>query len=118
MTVDIPLWSKKKRDKYVLERVRIHQEAEFLRLTGDKLPLCTDQERWKSEAKFAVIKKGNKRAKRVCSSLADAEKYIEDNELKKFEIVERPSIPNRCAQGWCPIAEWCDQYQDELNQEK
>jgi hypothetical protein len=76
MIIDIPVWTAEKRDWYVNERVQVHQNAEFLRLTGDTLPFCTDAERWKNPAKYAVIKTGNKRAQRVLDTQAQAEEYI------------------------------------------
>jgi hypothetical protein len=76
MLIDIPLWTKEKRDWYVNERVKVHQNAEFLRLTGDTLPFCTDAERWKNPAKYAVIKTGNKRAQKVLDTQVQAEEYI------------------------------------------
>ena len=36
-----------------------HDEAEFLRLTGEPLPPCSDDERWKKLGLFAS-KDGNK----------------------------------------------------------
>ena len=113
MIIDIPLWSKRYRDDYVRGRVRIHQEAEFMRLTGDTLPLCTDDERWMKPTTFAVIKKGNKRAKRVLSSFEEAEAYIEQEELKGFLIHERKGEATRC-KTYCKVAEFCDQWQEEL----
>lgn len=117
MEVEIPVWTNEQQDKYVEDRVRIHQEAEFMRLTGDTLPFCTDEERWKSESKFAVKKTTNKTAKRVLSSFEEADQYIKDNDLdpKQWKIEERPSDPKRCSMGYCKIAQWCDQYQGELN---
>ena len=38
--VDIPLWSQQVRDKYVRDRVRLHQHAVFERLTGGELPFA------------------------------------------------------------------------------
>jgi len=117
MEIDIPLWTCEEQESYVAERIRIHQEAEFMRLTGTKLPLCTDDERWKSPTKYAVKKPKNKTAKRVLSSFEEATQYITDNEMDPiiWAIEERPSDPKRCSMGYCKIAQWCDQYQGELN---
>jgi hypothetical protein len=117
LEVTIPLWDKKRRAEYIEERVKLHQEAEFMRLVDGPLPPCSDEERWKSPAKCAVKKPANKTAKRVLDSHEEAEQYIADNQLaeKGFVVVPRPSDPKRCSQGWCRIAEWCPQYQRELN---
>jgi len=124
MEVDIPLWSQENRTEYVEERVAIHQEAEFNRLTGDPLPHCTDEERWKTESKWAVKKPKNKRASKVFSSAEEAQEYVDKNE--GLVIEERPSVPNKCvkrtmpngrAMSYCPISDYCEQYQQELKGE-
>ena len=60
--VDIPMWSVKDTDQYMLDRVRVHQQAEFDHMTGGVLPPCTGAERWEKPTTFAVNKKGRKRA--------------------------------------------------------
>jgi len=104
--VDIPLWSFEERDAYVRGRVMIHQDAEFQRLTGETLPLCSDEERWKKEDSFAVKKSGNKRALRVFDSMEQAEAYMKDG----MEIEVRKGKCVRCEDNYCKVAEFCDQY--------
>ncbi len=106
--VDIPLWSQQDRDSYVRERVRLHDEAEFLRLTGEPLPLCSDDERWKKPDTFAVKKEGNKRALRVLDSMQQAEEYMGEKEGLAIEV--REGRYTRCEDNWCRVAEWCDQW--------
>lgn len=110
---DANMWSAKEAADYLEERVRLHQEAEFSRLTGEDLPLCSDEERWVQKTQWAVKKPKNKTAKKVCYSYKDAEKYIKTNKLEGFEIIERPGQPNRCAMGYCPVAQWCEQWAEE-----
>jgi len=118
LIVDIPLWSPEERQAYVEERVRIHQEAEFLRLTGDTLPFCSPEERWQRNTTYAVMKGSNKRAMKVCQSAEEAQAYIDEHKDKaKLSVTERRGEPVRCARGYCKAALWCDQYQGELNEE-
>jgi len=123
----IPLWDKSVRAQYIEDRVRLHQEAEFERLTGGELPLCSPEERWQKPTTFAVMRNKNKRADRVFSSFEDAEVYIDDHKRKaeadpkkkkvdEYRIDIREAEPTRCAMGYCAIAPWCDQYQSELEQ--
>ena len=107
--VDIPLWSRQVRDEYVRERVRIHQEAEFERLTGGDLPLCSDEERWKKDDQFAVKKIGTKRAIKLFDSMDDAFAYMKENQ----EIETRKGRSIRCEDNYCKVAEFCDQYRRE-----
>lgn len=105
--VDIPLWSSERREEYVKERVRLHQEAEFERLTGGDLPHCSAEERWQKDDTFAVKKKGNKRALRVFDSMKDAEAYLKEGQ----ELEIRKGRPVRCEDNYCKVASFCDQYQ-------
>jgi len=112
VVVDIPLWSREERDRYVRQRVQIHQNAEFERLTGGDLPECSDGERWKKDDTFAVKKKGNKRALRVFDSQQEAEAYAEGK--ADLEIECRAGKPTRCQDDYCGVAAFCDQYQGEV----
>lgn len=113
MVLPAKLWSDEEQDAYVAERVAVHQSAEFDRLAGETLPYCTDEERWAKEDKFAVMKKGRKTAVRVLDT-ADKAQAMADDLGPGHYVEERPGEKTRCAQGWCPVAEWCDQWQDEL----
>ena len=108
--VDIPLWSQQVRDEYVRDRVRLHQHAEFERLTGGELPFCTDQERWKKDSTFAVMAKGQKRAKRVFSDQQSAEDYIAQQSVTNLSVEERVGKNTRCEDNWCRVAQFCDQH--------
>lgn len=107
LEIDIDMWSEEDQDKYLEERVLVHQQAEFNRLTGDELPLCTPHERWEKAAKWAIKKKGNKRAVKLYDSLEDAEKALEQGQL----IEHRPGESTRCTGDWCRVSRWCSQFQ-------
>ena len=108
--VDIPLWSQQVRDKYVRDRVKLHQDAEFERLTGGELPLCSDAERWKKDSSFAVMAKGQKRAKRVFADHQSAEDYIAQQSATNLNVEERVGKYTRCEDNWCRVAQFCDQH--------
>ena len=100
-------------------RIRLHQNAEYDRLTGSALPPCSDAERWKKEDSFAVMKKGRKRAVRVHTSEQDAELFLYNLEDADKHFIEvRKGEATRCVQDWCNVARWCDQYQGESNDRK
>jgi len=111
--VDVPLWSQDERDAYVRGRVQLHQNAEFDRLTGGTLPLCSDQERWKKLDSYAVMSGKNKRATRVFDSEAGAKSFIADKSDPKFHIEHRAGKCTRCVDNYCKVAQFCDQYQEE-----
>jgi len=115
--INIPLWSNKKQDQYVEERVRLHQEAEFKRLTGEEIGECTQGETWKKDDSYAVMKKGRKRAVRVLSSQEDADEFIDaiSIEPEKHNVEVRKGEATRCIQNWCRVNEWCPQFSKEVS---
>jgi len=110
--IDIPKWSDEEQQRFVEERVSIHQEAEAEYLISKKLVLCTDQERWKKEDTFRIIKKGRKSAVRVLNSQDEADKYLEGQDDKNLSIEVAKGKYVRC-ESYCNVAEFCNQYQKE-----
>ena len=110
--IPIELWSDEKQDQYIAGRVKLHQDAEYERLTGGSLPLCSDLERWARPSTWAVKKKANKRAMRVFNSEQEAEEYFKEKNLdKKHSIEERIGKNIRCEADYCGVARWCDQFE-------
>ena len=118
--IDIPLWSMKERIKYVNERVTVHQDARQLFDLEDQFVLCSDKERWAKEDKWAVIKKGNKKAFRVFDNQKDAEDLVYDLSDKidpdvhkrNHDIEFRKGEYTRCKSNYCAVADFCSQYND------
>jgi len=80
---------------------------------------CTDEERWASPEQWALMREGRKSAIRLMPSYKEIFKYAEEKglvqngELKKgHSIVQRPRKYARC-EGYCPVAQWCPQWQEE-----
>lgn len=105
--VDIPLWPESKASAYLNERVELHQKAEFDRLTGSELPDCSEEERWIKESKWAIKKKGQKRAVKVFDNEQDARAALVDG----MELEFRRGEAVRCTANWCRVNAWCSQYQ-------
>jgi hypothetical protein len=116
--IDIPLWSMKERIKYVNERVTVHQDARQLFDLEDQFVLCSDKERWAKEDKWAVIKKGNKKAFRVFDNKKDAEdlvydlsdKVAVDIHKRNHDIEFRKGEYTRCKSNYCAVADFCSQF--------
>lgn len=99
-------WSKIK--ALIEERVALHQTCE--RISDDRLPLCTAEERWDKDTVYAVKKKGRKTAMRLLSSMELAEQWMKDN--GKGEFVEvRKGERTRC-EHYCDAAPFCNQYKE------
>ena len=109
--IPIELWSNEQQDEYIAGRVKLHQDAEFERLTGGSLPPCSDLERWARPSSWVVKKIANKRAMRVFDSEEEAQKYFKDNALNsKHSVEERKGKNVRCEGDYCGVAKWCDQF--------
>ena len=113
--VDIPMWDAVKAETYVKERLEMHREAKMAQDFGEELQDCTSEERWMSETKYAVKRDGRKTAIRVLDDEEEA-RILADKEKGYVEI--RPGEPKRCTGNFCGVAQWCKQYQGELNDTK
>ena len=112
ITLDIPLWSEQEQLQFFKDRVSFHRSSEFKHSMDGELPLCSDEDRWKREDTFRVIKKGRKRAIRVLPSLKEAEEFLGSNEDGlSIEVSKGESI--RCG-AYCNVAQFCNQYKEEL----
>lgn len=71
---------------------------------------CTAEEMWQNPPSYAVKKPDAKAASKVCSSVAEAQKYLADKGWigKGYMIYERPSQPVKCC-DWCDAKDWCEQ---------
>jgi hypothetical protein len=101
-TIPVPLWSLEETEEYIWERVAIHQAAS----KGIDIQ-CTDEERWMSPSKFALMKDGGKRAVRVADHADDLGDVMEG-----YTIVERKGEPKRCLM-YCDVSAFCTQWAAE-----
>jgi len=111
--IDIPMWSEEEQDRYLNERVSLHQKAEFDRLTGMELPFCSNEERWIKESKWAIKKKGQRRAQKLFDNEEDAKAALTDG----MELEFRRGEATRCKANWCRVNVWCSQYKQEVMSE-
>ncbi len=77
------------------------------RMTDDELPVCSLEDRFNSGDKYAVMKKGRKRAMRVLDSRADAETWMSNNGGDFIE--ERPGQDKKCS-DYCRVNQFCNYY--------
>lgn len=94
-------------EKEILDKFRQLKECETLK--DNELPMCTMEERWNDGNKYAVKKKGNKRAERVFDTKEQAEEYMKDK--KGYEIEERLGTDRRCEE-YCSACIYCPYWQD------
>jgi hypothetical protein len=109
--VDLPLWSAKEREDYIIDRITLHQGAQAEYDLYDRMAMCNEQEQWAKPSQWAVHKAGAKRATKLCDSMDEAKAYVEGQSGKdKFEIQFRRGELTRCEGNYCSVAEFCEQF--------
>lgn len=125
-TIEINLWPFEKREAYLTGRVRAHKEANMLQQLDDPLPECTPSEMWEKPATFAIMKKGGKRALKLCETREQAEQELasyniavmgEPPKYNDYVIDERPGKRIKCEE-YCEVSRWCSQHQEHLKKKK
>lgn len=121
--IDMPIWDDDKMDKYVEDRIKLHQAARKLAKKGqfDKIPQCTNEEMWAAEDKYAVLKADGKRAinNGTFDTIEEAKALIKkiETDKQKYKIEVRKSKKTRCLfycdySQWCPYGEKAQEKQD------
>ena len=110
--IDIPMWDSVTTEMYVRERLDMHRDAKVSMDFGDELPECSDSERWQSETIYAVMREGRKTAIRLFKTIDEATELAEK---EKGYVQTRLGEPKRCTGNYCGVAQWCKQYQGEIN---
>lgn len=108
LVLEQKLWPMEERERYIKERIKLHQASDRAADWHEDLIQCSEEERWTKAPKWAVQKAGAKRALRVFNSNAEADNFAED---KNLDIVFRPGEDTRCL-TFCAVSEWCDQFQE------
>ena len=86
ITVDIPLWTMEETEAYIQARIALHRL--------DPTPDCTDEEKWTRPTTYAVIEEGAKRARRVCSTMGEAQAWKVANSKWYVVYDEKKKIPS------------------------
>jgi len=93
-------------DAYI--RKRLAEYLKYIETADDDIPPCTDEERWATETKYAVMKHGRKSAVRVLDNKMDAGAMA--TELGAGHYVEtRPGTSKKCA-DYCICRDYCNFY--------
>jgi hypothetical protein len=114
VTLTIPLWDSETRERFVSDRLRLHNEANFSVVSGD-MPECTSEDMWEKPTTYAIMKAGGVRAKKVCTTKEEADSLIK-TKFPGHEVEVREGGRTRC-ESFCQVAPFCQQYQ-RYQQEK
>lgn len=110
--MEVPLWSFEEQEKYIKERIALYKST--LNLSDENLPICTPDERWSGEDKWAVHKGNNQRATKLCDSMEEAITYIEEikDKTHKYNIKKREGRDTRCEE-YCQVNKFCSFYKNK-----
>ncbi len=101
--LDVPLWTYDEVERFVIDRLND--------LRYNPLRPCTDEERWLKPEKYAVMKRGADRAKKLCDSAAEASAWISgQKDASQLYVEHRPGEATRCLH-YCNVAKFCKQFQ-------
>lgn len=104
-SIPVPVWTLEETQAYIEERVALHQAAR----SGKRVD-CTDEERWYSGDKWAIVKPGNTRALKVY----DSEPH-EGQVPEGYRVQFRHGEYKRCLH-YCDVAPFCEQRTRTENQ--
>lgn len=88
----------------------IHKYEDF---ADDEIPICSKENRWATDDKFAVMKKGRKSAVRVLNSKEEAEEWMKNNGGEFIQ--ERPAESRKCV-DYCSCCEFCNFWRENYGQ--
>lgn len=83
-------------------------------ISDDELPICSLEARWNEGDKYAVKKKGNKRALRVYNTLEEAQEHLAKDADLELEI--RKGIDKKCLE-YCACNKFCNYYKENYKGE-
>jgi hypothetical protein len=111
--VPITLLPTQEVEAYIKERVELHRLAKVSADFDEELPLCSDDERWVRETKFAVMKEGGKRAISggIFDTEAEAQALVDATPKTLIQVRKGEAI--RCVNNFCGVSKWCSQFQKE-----
>jgi acetyl/propionyl-CoA carboxylase alpha subunit len=101
VTFQVPVWSREETQRYMHDRVVLHQQAEV------ELPLCSPKERWSQPTQYKVFKQGGKRAVKNYDTEAEAHGHAAQDPA--LFVVKVPGQSVRC-ERFCAAAQFCDQF--------
>lgn len=108
----VELWPYERTEQYLLERIRLHEQAEADPQAID----CTPEERWVSSERWVLLGKNGRALPHATYDTLEQAKAAQA--IRGGEIEYRPGISKRCVPsgdyGGCPVRQWCRQYLETI----
>lgn len=104
-------------EAFIMERFREIERCE--KLPDAELPLCTEEERWTRDEKYAVMKEGVQRAKKLFDDGREAAAFADHlnaTEKGTFYVEHRPGVDAKC-EDYCSACEFCTHWQTTYGKE-
>lgn len=101
-TMNIPMWKDDMAKSYITQRAL--EQEKYMSTPLDQLEPCSKEERWATDDKWALMKKGNKKASKLFDNEEDAENAKSD--VKHF-VEYRPAEAKRCVKQYCDVYDVC-----------
>ena len=92
-------------EKFIFKKVAEFEEAE--KIADAELTPCTNEERWATEDKWAIMKAGRKTALKVCNSEEEAKSLMD--QIGGTSIEFRAGESKKCA-DYCSCKDFCPFY--------
>lgn len=101
----VRIWEGREVLQYLKTRLALYKDAQ-----AGIWPDCTPEERWAKPDKWALMKKGNKKATKLFEIEKDAHGWLAQilGGEKSYSIQFRPGESTRCLH-YCPVARFCKQ---------
>ena len=96
-------------EQFIFSKITELKENE--EVADDDLPLCTAEERWASEDKWAIMKEGRKSAVKLHDTEESAVQHLIDLDSKHY-IEYRQGASRKCP-DYCPAKDFCSQWAEE-----
>ena len=92
-------------------RAKIKSVTEAYNKSDDEIAPCTEEERWATATKYAVMKDGRKTALKLCDTMSDAQSCMAAMGGTRVDI--RPGESKKCS-DYCPCADFCNFYHENV----
>lgn len=115
--VEVPLWTNDKAEKFLKERLALHEAA--CEVSDETLPECAADETWERPGKIAIYPRGGAtRAMKLCNTEQDVTDWLTYKKMSRGNIMVdyRPATRMRCEQ-YCSAAPYCSQYKAWLDEQ-
>lgn len=113
---NLPIWPLKVTEAFIQGRIDAHEAAK------EKLPLCSEEDRWAKPEKWALMKKGQKRAvklydteEQAVSAAGQVRAAAPLGKGSQFSVEHRPGESTRC-EWYCPVSGYCQQFRDMMEE--